>query len=189
VNKKFEMEYVLFPVEQAGRTYLKYMLTNERGIAGSLERRAAGDGKVYALAPSDTPMSRVEQLKDDFLGSIAIADEYMAAFIADATRDRTGDILLVQDLWAKPSDYGKPPDPDVWICGENVYFWRAVDADEKADLVEAMRGTLSYFFAAFLTTGFEPSRFSSRESGLEEELASRIAEVYLPAYDCMSWLI
>lgn len=170
---------------EAGRRYLAESFGGAGGLCKRMLPAVLSSGQVKGLIPAGTSNDRAAELATGGLVSLTVAERYL---IARALKHEG--VLLVQDPWAKPDDWTTANDSvKLWLCEREVYLWSAL----RSELIEKIRFLLRYpvswKFIAFVLE--DRALESALESGVAtlDELATRVVQIYAPAYDRESFVI
>ncbi len=186
-------------VEGAARAWLRESLADGLGLAqlvlaadGLTQRLAGGELRALAgIAGGPGALPRVlgsrGALEDGVEGSFAGAVAALAAALVPAAA-RGGRILVVEDELSPPGDPVLADHADhVFLCGSEVYHWRAVTPGLDAGALTELLGsaTSGYPTNAFVTA-VDPAgwgRFQPLEAAKLAALAAAVEAVAVAAYD------
>lgn len=102
-------------LSNAGRNYLIKQMNAEAGLAGALAMALTDD--VYAYLPGPTPLDF-----DSSLGASVATGE--TDLLSEAQRwGAAGDVFVVQDVWALPSDRQGQGVASKLLRDGTVYYW------------------------------------------------------------------
>ncbi len=186
-------------VEGAARAWLRESLADGLGLAqlvlasdGPNQRLTGGELLAFAGVeggPGATPrvLGSRGALEDGVEGSFAGAVASLAAALVPAAA-RGGRILVVEDELSPPGDPVLADHADhVFLCGSEVYHWRAVTSALDAGALTELLGsaTSGYPTNAFVTAA-DPAgwgRFQPLEAPQLAVLATAVEAVAVAAYD------
>lgn len=178
------------PIGELGKSYILSVFDRIPGVCAEAGASVSQQGDCYAVLPRGTPLSRAEQFEAGGVVTEQSSTKWLEERIAFYAAGGKKGVILVQDLWAQPSDHLKrPPMFDWWTHDNEVYIWSEFGGASRSAVVELLREPISFKFAVFLVGNPELAESLKPGKGNVKEVAADVMELYVPAYDDESFIM
>jgi hypothetical protein len=171
-----------------GISYVKTSLQQGSGLCAEVLQLPLANGGSFAPLPRHTTVERAKKFDIGGVTSRRDSLAWLADHVQSLWQAATIGTLVIQDIWAKPSD---PPVYvsafDKFVDGENIYYFIDGSNAEFRCIQGAARAVTSYLFVAFLSrisfanNALPHDRFLPRS--LIGEIARATEEIFVGAYD------
>jgi hypothetical protein len=179
-------------VGEAGRTYMRDVLSQCTGAASLLAPVVSKAGRIFAPLPSEASETRALKFE---LGGLSSQSGALNWLYEDLKSKPFG-TFIVQDIWARPSNLrDHQPKHETFITDDaQVYHYLESEALSFDKLVTLHRQISSFQLVGFyinasLNLSEEQRRRHEVPPGYVDQFVKFAIAVYLSAYDQEAWLV
>jgi hypothetical protein len=176
------------PLGQDGIAYVESCLRQGTGLCTRVLDLAFADGDAFAPIPEHTIAERARSFGVGGLIARRHANRWLGEHLQGAWRPGFGGTLVLQDIWANPSDPAvQNSEVKRFFQGANVYYYCEIPDVDWYWIQRAKRAMASYLFIAFYTRSPIRDDELLPDHTVDEALIDRLArsttEVFVSAYD------
>jgi hypothetical protein len=169
--------------------YAEDVLEGCAGLCARVLPQLTSSGQISAILPQGVSMTLAESYKGGRIASGNETKQWLIERINAFGRAQPG-VLIIQDIWFGPNDLKYNPwRADMWADGDELYVWSETGEGRDPEVSRCLFSPRSFYWIGFLVA--DPGAASKLHAGSAsiEELASKVVESYIPAYDDESYLI
>jgi hypothetical protein len=179
----------LISLPRSARAFVADLLQGCGGLCAKKLPELLHCGEMYAVLPEGVSPAEVEAYESDAIASGDETTHWLAERINAFGREQPA-VLIIQDIWFGPEDFKSNPwSAETWANGDELYLWCETGRGSSNDIDRCLRSPRSYYWVGFLVADLNAASWIKTGSPSIDELASRVVESYVSAYDHGSYLI
>lgn len=180
------------PLGPEGFDHVADCLRGERGLSGKVCAQGLPAGKVYAIVPDGFSLAQAQDFPNGTGVSMRHAIAWLGEHLKALLADKPSLTILVQDVWAKPTDHQRQPPVAWFVNGESIYFPARTEGMGYEEAHRLMHDPISFQLVGLVSDYVLPQEVVASHQASDavmDALARDIVEIFLGAYDQEGFVI